>query len=98
MAPALAAPAPAAPAPAGRWRWLGRVPYDETAALQERLRQDVLSGRGPETLLLLEHDPVITLGRAAAQGDVLASERTLAERGIALCPTTRGGEVTYHGP
>jgi lipoate-protein ligase B len=67
-------------------------------ALQERLRVDIIAGHGPETLLLLEHDPVITLGRGAAPGDVLVPDRMLADRGIAMRRTTRGGEVTYHGP
>jgi lipoyl(octanoyl) transferase len=84
--------------PAGRWRWLGRVPFEKTAGLQEELRADILAGRGPETLLLLEHDAVITLGRSAAPAHVLASESALATRGIALRRASRGGDVTYHGP
>jgi lipoyl(octanoyl) transferase len=80
------------------WRWLGRVPFAETAALQERLREDVLAGREPETLLLCEHDPVITLGRSARAEHVLASEADLAQRGVALHAASRGGDVTYHGP
>jgi lipoyl(octanoyl) transferase len=79
-------------------RWLGRVGFDETAALQERLRADVLAGRGPETLLLLEHDPVITLGRSADGAHVLCPEGELRRRGIALARASRGGDVTYHGP
>jgi lipoyl(octanoyl) transferase len=86
-----------APEPA-EWRWLGRVPFAETAALQERLREDVLAGRGPETLLLCEHDPVITLGRSARAEHVLASAADLARRGVALHTASRGGDVTYHGP
>jgi lipoyl(octanoyl) transferase len=80
------------------WRWLGRVPFAETAALQERLREDVLADRGPETLLLCEHDPVITLGRSARAEHVLASADDLARRGVVVHPASRGGDVTYHGP
>jgi len=80
------------------WRWLGRVPFTETAALQERLREDVLAGRAPETLLLCEHDPVITLGRSARAEHVLASADELARRGVAVHAASRGGDVTYHGP
>jgi lipoyl(octanoyl) transferase len=74
------------------------VPFAETAALQERLREDVLAGRGPETLLLCEHDPVITLGRSARTDHVLASADELARRGVAVHAASRGGDVTYHGP
>jgi lipoate-protein ligase B len=68
------------------------------AALQERLRDDLLAGRGPETLLLVEHDPVITLGRSARAENVHLPQPELARRGIDLVRTTRGGDVTYHGP
>jgi lipoyl(octanoyl) transferase len=74
------------------------VPFAATAALQERLRQDVIAGRAPETLLLLEHDPVITLGRSAQAANILAAPEELQRRGIAVHPVSRGGDVTYHGP
>jgi len=80
------------------WRWLGRVPFAETAELQERLRADVIAGRAPETLLLCEHDPVITLGRSARTENVLGSADDLARRGVAMHVASRGGDVTYHGP
>jgi lipoyl(octanoyl) transferase len=82
----------------GTWRWLGRVPFAETAALQEQLREDVLAGHAPETLLLCEHDPVITLGRSADAANVLTSAEELARRGVAVHAASRGGDVTYHGP
>jgi lipoate-protein ligase B len=84
--------------PRNEWVWLGRVPFDRTAALQERLRTDILTGQGPETLLLCEHDPVITLGRNARPENVLAAPDELARRGIAVHRCSRGGDVTYHGP
>jgi lipoyl(octanoyl) transferase len=90
--------APGDAGPAAEWRWLGRVPFAETAVLQERLRDDVLAGRAPETLLLCEHDPVITLGRSARAEHVLASSDVLARRGVAVHAASRGGDVTYHGP
>lgn len=87
----------AMPAPA-RWAWLGRVPFAPTTALQEQLRQRILSGAGGETLLLLEHHPVITLGRSAADRHVLVAAGELERRGVELHRASRGGEVTFHGP
>jgi lipoyl(octanoyl) transferase len=80
------------------WRWLGRVSFADTATLQESLRADILAGRGPETLLLLEHEPVITLGRSADVANILLPAPLLASRGIRVHRATRGGDVTYHGP
>jgi len=80
-------------------RWLGRIAYRDAWALQVALaaaRSDgLLAG---DQLLLLEHDPVLTLGRNAAEGHVLAPAALLAERGIEVVRVERGGEVTYHGP
>jgi len=84
--------------PAPQWRWLGRVPFADTALLQERIRADVVAGRGPETLLLCEHEPVITLGRSARAEHVLAPADELRRRGVAVHAASRGGDVTYHGP
>jgi len=80
------------------WRWLGRVPFAATAREQERLRADVLRGDAPETLLLCEHDPVVTLGRSADPTNVLAPRAELARRGVEVESASRGGDVTYHGP
>jgi lipoyl(octanoyl) transferase len=80
------------------WHWLGRVGFADAVPLQERLRAAVIEGGGPETLLLLEHEPVITMGRSASAGNVLVNEADLARRGITLAPASRGGDVTYHGP
>jgi lipoyl(octanoyl) transferase len=57
-----------------------------------------VAGDGPETLLLCEHDPVITLGRSAHASNVLAPPAELARRGIAVERISRGGDVTFHGP
>src|SRR5262245_52657605 len=79
--------------------WLGRVGYAEAVAEMESLRARLLAGdEAAEELLLLEHTPVITLGRRSRQGHILASAETLAARGITLAPASRGGDVTYHGP
>jgi lipoyl(octanoyl) transferase len=82
-----------------RAHWLGRVAYADAVRLQEALRRRVLDGDdGAERLLLLEHEPVITLGRSARREHLLLSPDALAERGIALAESSRGGDVTYHGP
>jgi len=78
--------------------WLGRVPYGEAHGLQERLVAARIRGEIGDTLLLLEHDPVITLGRGAKTAHVLADEATRGKLGVALHETGRGGDVTYHGP
>jgi lipoyl(octanoyl) transferase len=78
--------------------YLGRVPYDEALALQNELVELRRAGRIGNTLLLLEHPPVLTLGRNADRSNVLASDATLANRGVTLHHINRGGDVTYHGP
>ncbi len=79
---------------------LGRRSYDECVALQETLRRRILDGDDDaETLLLVEHDPVVTLGRRADRATELrVSEAELAESGVALVTSSRGGQATYHGP
>jgi lipoate-protein ligase B len=79
------------------WAWLGRVPYGTALRLQEQARDQVADG-APDLLLLLEHEPVITLGRAANADNVLASAETLSASGISLVRASRGGDVTLHGP
>ena len=81
-----------------RWSYLGLVPYDAGLALQEELRAGVSRGTHPETLLLLQHPPVITLGRSALPAHVLVSDAERRRRGVALAEVGRGGDVTYHGP
>jgi len=78
--------------------WLGRIPYRSAWDLQRALVASRATGEIPEQLLLLEHDPVLTLGRQADDSHVLASPRELRRRGIEVIRVERGGEVTYHGP
>ena len=66
--------------------------------LQETLRQRLRAGEDEEHFLLLEHAPVFTIGRNASAEDVIADPEWLAERGVEVHETNRGGKVTYHGP
>ncbi len=77
---------------------LGRVPYETALHLQQTLLQLRKADRIGNTLLLLEHPPVITLGRNAQLDNVLASPELLAQRGVELFEIDRGGDVTFHGP
>jgi lipoyl(octanoyl) transferase len=81
-----------------RTEWLGRIGYQAAWDRQHDLVAARAAGEVPDTLLLLEHDPVLTLGRHADPAHVLAPPELLAARGIALLQVERGGEVTYHGP
>jgi lipoyl(octanoyl) transferase len=75
------------------------VPYADALALQHRLVEDRRAGQIPDTLLLVEHPHVLTLGvRQGGRDHVLVSEEILSARGIELHHTGRGGDVTYHGP
>ena len=77
---------------------LGRIPYPEALALQQTVVAARKAGRIADTLLLLEHPPVLTLGRNSTRAHILASDALLAQKGVAIHETNRGGEVTYHGP
>ena len=80
----------------------GRVAYAEALALQARLVAARKAGHIADTLVLLEHPPVLTLGRNAqlkqAAKNILLTPDQLAEKGIEVHETNRGGDVTYHGP
>ena len=75
-------------------RWLGRIPYDDALGLQQELVTRRRAGKIPDTLLLLEHDPVYTIGRIRDQSS-LAARESLPHPVI---ETNRGGQATYHGP
>ena len=81
-----------------RASWLGRVAYAEGLRLQEQLVQQRQSGAGEDTLLLLEHPGVVTLGRGADPSNLRFSPEAIRARGVELFETGRGGDVTYHGP
>jgi len=78
--------------------WMGRVPYREAWDLQKALAAARADGRIGDRLLLLEHPPVLTLGRQASEEHVLAPAPMLEAQGIEVIRVERGGEVTYHGP
>ena len=77
---------------------LGRVSYAEGLGVQARVVAARKAGTVGDVLLLMEHPPVLTLGRNAQRGNVLASDEVLAARGVELHEVNRGGDVTYHGP
>jgi lipoyl(octanoyl) transferase len=77
---------------------LGRISYAEGLAVQQQVITARKQGLIDDTLLLLEHPPVLTLGRNAHRSNVLASDELLIQRGVELHEVNRGGDVTYHGP
>ena len=77
---------------------LGTLGYSEGLRLQQRILDLRKAGEIGDTLLLLEHSPVITLGRNAKAANVLASPDALAARGVEVFECDRGGDVTFHGP
>lgn len=78
--------------------YLGRVDYSIALELQQTLVRLVKEGRISHTLLLLEHPPVITMGRNAGTQNIVASSEFLTANGVELHETDRGGDVTFHGP
>jgi lipoate-protein ligase B len=77
---------------------LGRIPYREAFALQDRLRAARQADRIEDALLLLEHPPVYTRGRRTGPGELPMGEAWYAAQGIEVVDVERGGRVTYHGP
>lgn len=95
------APSPRPPAPRRTLhvRRLGLVPYDEALALQQDLVEQRKRDEIPDTLLLLQHPHVLTLGvRGSGRSHIIASPERLASLGVQVVETGRGGDVTYHGP
>jgi lipoyl(octanoyl) transferase len=78
--------------------YLGRMEFDRALALQQELVELRHQQRIGNTLLLLEHPPVLTLGRNSSRSNVVASDELLARRGVTVHEINRGGDVTYHGP
>jgi lipoyl(octanoyl) transferase len=79
-------------------RWLGRLDYRKAWDLQHELVAQRAAGDTPDQLLLVEHEPVLTLGRQSDPAHIRATPDELAARGIDVIRIERGGEVTYHGP
>ena len=91
---------PEAPAPARTLRavWLGRAPYEPIHALQHQLQEARKAGSVGDIVLFVEHEPTITLGRGATAEHLLTTPDSLAQAGIAVVATGRGGDVTLHAP
>lgn len=81
-----------------RWCWLGQVPYAEAWELQRRLAAARATGAVDDTLLLLEHPPVYTVGRQGRSEHLLDPPEELCRRGAEVFDVDRGGSVTFHGP
>ena len=79
-------------------RDVGRMEYDVALALQLELVAERQAERIGDTLVLVEHPPVITMGRSAGDGDILLPREELERLGVQIHRITRGGEATYHGP
>jgi lipoate-protein ligase B len=78
---------------------LGLTPYEEALELQRALARERISGAIPEDMLLLvEHPPVVTMGRSAKARNLISSNEFLASKGVQLFEVERGGDVTFHGP
>ncbi|MGA8535211.1 MAG: lipoyl(octanoyl) transferase LipB [Candidatus Tumulicola sp.] len=77
---------------------LGTQPYRDVWEMQHQLHAAVRDRREPDTWIVVEHPPVITLGRQAVRTNVLLSDTELAARRVEVIPVERGGDVTYHGP
>jgi lipoyl(octanoyl) transferase len=81
-----------------RASWLGSVPYRQAWDLQAELVRGLRAGGGLDTLLLLEHPHVFTMGKAASADHLLWDEAERARRRVEVVWSDRGGEATYHGP
>jgi lipoate-protein ligase B len=77
---------------------LGRKPYGETLAFMRDLHARVAAGSEPDTWIVVEHEPAVTLGRNAKRSSLRVDPQTLAARGIEVVHVERGGDATYHGP
>jgi lipoyl(octanoyl) transferase len=77
---------------------LGRIPYAEGLRIQAGVVAARKAQRIGDTLLLLEHPPVLTLGRNSTRTNILLSDEALAKKGVEIHEISRGGDVTYHGP
>lgn len=78
--------------------WLGTVPYGAALELQAKAVEARQQGSAGDRLVLLEHPPVVTLGRSSDPSNLHTPAELLRARGVEVCEVARGGDVTYHGP
>src|SRR5229473_262388 len=78
--------------------YLGRVEYEDGLRLQKLFGEARARELVPDTLLLLEHPAVLTLGRSGKRANILATPEELMRKGVQVFETNRGGDVTFHGP
>jgi lipoate-protein ligase B len=81
-----------------RVRRLGRLDYESAYLIQKEIELAVRARTEPDTLLLVEHPHVVTIGRRASESAVLATDEVLRARGVSVFESNRGGKATYHGP
>ena len=79
------------------YKWWGLQEYSRSLEIQEKNHSDRVADKITDTLMFLEHYPVITIGRTGNESDVLSDAKKLAESRIEVLHTSRGGETTYHG-
>lgn len=77
---------------------LGKMEYEKALAIQKKLLKMRQAGHIGDTLLLVEHPPVLTVGRRGSDTNIKVSREWLADHGVSVYPVNRGGDVTYHGP
>jgi lipoyl(octanoyl) transferase len=77
---------------------LGKCDYDKALEIQYKILEKRQNDEIADTLILVEHPPVITIGRNGKESNIIASEEYLKSQGISVFETNRGGDVTYHGP
>jgi len=82
----------------GRLEWLGRVSYDPVLEQQKRVHRERMSGRAPNTVLALEHDHTITVGRTGNLDNLIVDQADIIAAGGCVRLPDRGGDITYHGP
>lgn len=81
-----------------QWKFLGQAPYAEAWEMQRELRERRIAGDIPDTILLLEHPPTITLGRLRGEESLRLTQTELEERGVTVVRSDRGGDATLHAP
>jgi len=78
--------------------YLGRMEYGYVLSIQEKLQQKRINDEAEDTILIVEHPEVLTMGRRAKESNILLPKGILKEKGVDIFEVNRGGDVTYHGP